>query len=471
MRLDAGEAPPVAPSPLMPYDLHDTIAAIASAPIGAARGVIRLSGSGTIACVGQCFTPDDGAELHPCERRRYAGTIAVACPGRREPLPVPGHLFLWPDQRSYTRQPSAEWHMIGSPPLVAAALQEFCRHGARPAQPGEFTLRAFLAGRIDLIQAEGVLGIVDARTRGDLDDALDQLAGGLSRPLHALREDLLMVLAELEAGLDFADEPIEFIDRDALRDRLAAGETAVAATLAQLDLRERADGGPRAVLVGHPNAGKSSLFNALVERYGEGASPKSIVSPIPGATRDYVSALIEIDGLTCLLVDSAGEEAAARAPLAAAIQNAAAAQRRRAELQIHCIDATTSKDGFALVPRENALHIFTKSDLATSPSAEWPLACSSKTSSGLDDLARELRRRLASAQGEGAAAATAARCSGGLTEARRALVAAAQLIPSGHDELLAAEIRAALDALGDVVGAVSADDVLDRVFSQFCIGK
>jgi tRNA modification GTPase len=455
----------------MPYDLHDTIAAIATAAAGAARGVIRLSGPESFACVAQCFTPDNGFALHARERRRYSGTVAVTCPGRREPLSVPGHLFLWPDQRSYTRQPSAEWHMIGSPPLLAAALQEFCRHGARPAQPGEFTLRAFLAGRIDLIQAEGVLGIVDARTRGDLDDALDQLAGGLSRPLHALREDLLLVLAELEAGLDFADERIEFIERDVLRDRLAAGETAITATLGQLDLRERVDGAPRAVLVGLPNAGKSSLFNALVERYGEHAAARSIVSPTPGATRDYVSALIHLDGLSCLLVDSAGEEAATRAPLDAVVQNAAAAERRRAELQIDCVDATTAKDG-ASMPRESALHIITKSDLATSPSPERPLACSSKTGAGLDELACELRRRLASIQGEGAAAAaTAARCIASLNEARRALVAAAELLPSGHDELLAAEIRAALDALGDVVGAVCADDVLDRVFSQFCIGK
>ncbi len=454
----------------MPYDLHDTIAAIASAAAGAARGVIRLSGSDTAACIAKCVAADDGAELHLRERRRYGGTIAVTCPGHRPPRLLHGHLFLWPDNRSYTRQPSAEWHMIGSPPLVAAALQEFCRHGARPAQPGEFTLRAFLAGRIDLIQAEGVLGIVDARSRTDLDGALDQLAGGLSRPLHALRETLLSVLAELEAGLDFADEPIEFIGRDALRTRLAAGEAAIAATLAQLNCRERAEGAPRVVLAGKPNAGKSSMFNALVQRHGKGAAVPSIISPTPGATRDFVSALIEIDGLECVLVDSAGEDPTARAPLDVAVQGASTLQRREADLRVHCIDATAcSVDAGA--SQENELRIITRCDLAPAPAAGAPLACSSKTGAGLDQLAAELRYRLASSRGEGAAAATAARCTAGLRETRRALTAAAELVSAGHDELLAAEIRAALDALGDVVGAVCADDVLDRVFSQFCIGK
>src|SRR5207248_7990151 len=124
---------------------------------------------------------------------------------------VPLVLYLWPTGRSYTRQPSAELHLPGSPPILEAALAAVCQAGARLARPGEFTLRAFLAGRLDLTQAEAVLGVIEAQCRHELDAALGQLAGGLARPLTALREQLLDLLAQLEAGLDFVDEDIEFI--------------------------------------------------------------------------------------------------------------------------------------------------------------------------------------------------------------------------------------------------------------------
>ena len=183
--------------------LDDTIAAIASPPGGGARGIVRLSGPGLRACLEECFRPSPPAPLATLTRPT---AVPGLCWLRGLAAPLPGELFLWPGKRSYTGQPVAEIHTLGSPPLVEALLRTVCAAGARLAEPGEFTLRAFLAGRIDLTQAEAVLGVIDAADPGQLRAALVQLAGGLARPLHRLRDELLDLLADLEANLDFAEE-------------------------------------------------------------------------------------------------------------------------------------------------------------------------------------------------------------------------------------------------------------------------
>lgn len=452
----------------MPYDLGDTIAAIASAPGGAARGIVRLTGPQAVECLRSCFESTDATPVQGQAARRWPGAVRVADDNRGPSLVVPGHAFVWPGPSSFTRQPSVEFHTLGCDALLTAVLDEFCRRGARPAEPGEFTLRAFLAGRIDLTQAEAVLGVVDAHSRADLDRALDQLAGGLSRPLHELRAQLLAVLAELEAGLDFADEPLEFISREAVRDRIAAGRRVVAATLDQFSGRDRPGGLPRVALVGPPNAGKSSLFNALVARFGLDPAVRSLVAPQPGATRDYVTARLVVDGLPCELVDVAGEDAAVDDPIAQAAQHAAARQRRDADLRLVCREAGRAQQEQATTLAAVVVH--TKCDLdPQAPAFAGAIRCSSVTGEGLDALAAEIRSRIA--QSTGPVAATANRCLNSLHTAASALAAAEELADGGSDELLAAEIRAALNAVGEVVGAVCADDVLDRVFSQFCIGK
>ena len=196
------------------------------------------------------------------------GRVAVepspAPPYKGEEMSVPCDLFLWPTDRSYTREPVAELHTIGSPPLLQAALAAVCRAGARLAEPGEFTLRAFLAGRIDLTQAEAVLGVIDAARRNELDAALAQLAGGLARPLHQLRDDLLQLLAELEAGLDFVEEDIRFISQQEVARTAASGSELLEDVAKQMTSRLHGESFPQVALVGPPNAGKSSLFNAMV---------------------------------------------------------------------------------------------------------------------------------------------------------------------------------------------------------------
>ena len=216
-----------------------------------------MSGPDALRFATAAFTATE--PVRPHERRCYAGAIHL--PGIAATLP--GDLHVWPAPHTYTGQHVAELHTIGCPPLVGLLIAELLKAGARAARPGEFTLRAFLAGKLDLTRAEAVLGVIDAGTRDELKQALAQLAGGVARPLQELRGELLDLLADLEAGLDFAEEDIHFISTEDQLRRLGKGLALL--TLLAKQLEQRALGGRafRVVLAGRPNAGKSSLFNAL----------------------------------------------------------------------------------------------------------------------------------------------------------------------------------------------------------------
>lgn len=450
--------------------LSDTIAAIASPPGGAWRGILRVSGEQCADCLEACLTPDLMA-THSLRALRVATVLTSRL---RLPSPLgdlPAEIYFWPTERSYTRQPCAEIHTIGSPPLLAAALAALLSAGARLAQPGEFTLRAFLAGRIDLTQAEAVLGVIDARGEQDLRIALSQLAGGLADPLNQLRDRLLNLLAHLEAGLDFVDEDIEFISPAALQAELRIAADAVRALSEQFQSRGDSGAAPRVALVGLPNAGKSSLLNALV---GESAA---IVSPQPGTTRDYVARRIALAGVSCELVDTAGVDHAAGG-MEAAAQRLGAGQAEQAQLQLLCLDASRELLPWEVAqlrpPRPaNVILALTKCDAAIAfhgpPDA---LRTSSQTGQGINELRQAIAGRLQNIEDVGVASGASARCQESLAQAAAGLKRAeSAAIARVGEEIVAAEIRAALDDLGRVVGAVYTDDVLDRIFSRFCIGK
>jgi tRNA modification GTPase len=418
---------------------------------------------------------------------------------------------VWPGSRSYTREPVVELQMLGSPPLLDAILSALCRAGARLADAGEFTLRAFLAGRLDLTQAEAVLGVIDARGGEELDAALRQLAGGIAAPLKKLRHNLLQRLAELEVGLDFADEDIEFASREEILQQLNEASLLLDELVGQMASRHTMSGLPQVALVGAPNVGKSSLFNELVARGGARgvaggplANSSALVSPREGTTRDYLIARLSLDGVNFELVDTAGiveprtprdeywpQSSSEELQLGRLAQAFAAERRSSAAIRAHCIVASEydrapyldyQSHAEAPQPASDIL-VLTKCDLLDEPLpfvadatiAIPVIATSSVTGEGVEELCAVLRDLLTNAhfaEPGKTVAATAERCRESIRLADVALRAACDIVQAeGGSELVTVEIRAALDELGKVVGAVYTEDLLDRIFSTFCIGK
>ena len=374
----------------MTYCVDDTIAAIASAPGGAVRGIIRMSGPRTLFCLSCCFHPADQTDLTQVRQARVVtGTIQLA-----DPIgDLPCELYFWPHARSYTRQISAELHTLGSPPLLDAALQTLCQHGVRLAHPGEFTMRAFLAGRLDLTQAEAVLGVIDAQDARTLEVALSQLAGGLAGPLHQLRSDLIDLLADLEASLDFVDEDLEFVSAHETSRRLYAAIEVIQQVLHQIHSRGLATREPRVVLRGWPNVGKSSLINALA------GDDVAIVSHEAGTTRDYVTRGFQWSGVTGLLVDTAGvEELRPLDPLSIEAQRAGQSQHRQADLELLCLDATRALNDWerrqlAASPATTRLVVWTKIDkgLPSKPLVPAEVETSACSGQGIEQLRSRIR--------------------------------------------------------------------------------
>jgi len=400
------------------YDIGDTIAAIASAPGGAFRGVVRLSGPDVIRCLVGCFQPHVRTDLRRVRRAQVIrGRLRVVGAVGAVP-PLPCQLYLWPTSRSYTRQPVAELHTLGSPPLLDAVLRTLCAAGARLAEPGEFTLRAFLAGRIDLTQAEAVLGVIDAADPRQLDGALAQLAGGVARPIATLREELLELLAHIEAGLDFVEEDIAFVSEQEVQRRLAAAADCAAGLARQMAERGLAGTNVRVVLTGQPNVGKSSLLNALAGR------AVALTSHQPGTTRDTVSARLDLDGLECELIDTAGlsVDAPADGPERAA-RALARTERDRALVQVFCVDAgrplsNWERAQLAANATCTRLVVLTKADRPRATDLGRPaIATSSRTLRGIGQLRQCLRQAVAQRRDRDewavtgpVVAATAARC-------------------------------------------------------------
>lgn len=435
--------------------------------------MIRLSGD-DVRDVGRRVVQldDPSAWVESGAPRRYCGRASL--PGVSAALPV--EVWYWPSARSYTQQPSLELHCVGAPPLVDALLGLLFAHGARPARAGEFTLRAFLSHRLDLIQAEAVLGVIDAADDVQLSAALAQLAGGLSQRIASLQETLLIDLADLEAGLDFVDENLEFIDRGELDGRLVAAQATVSDLLVQAERRLQPAVLHRVVLAGLPNAGKSTLFNALLGRAA------AIVSAERGTTRDWLRAEVEWSGCSIELCDTAGQEDSLDG-VGAAARVATEAQRGQASLVAWCsaadlspaeaeVDAEARANCAAAV--RALVHVITKCDVRCGRAASDALFVSAQTGAGLSEF-RERIVRMLDARGPHVGellGSTAARCRDSLRNVHAALHRAATLLAAaGGDELIAIELRAALEQTGQIAGQATTDDLLDRVFSRFCIGK
>lgn len=442
--------------------LDDTIVALSSAPGPGLRAIIRLSGREAIHIVATLMP---GLEIDPLRSRQIA-LNHLKLPNISSPLPADIYVFRAPN--TYTGQDLVEIHTISCMPLIELTLAELLSAGARAAGPGEFTMRGFLAGKLDLTRAEAVHAVIEAAGPDQLKPALAQLAGGIARPLDTLRDDLLNLLADIEAGLDFTDEDLTFVEQPQLLARLAKALAQV--TLVGKQLGDRGASGPtfRVVLAGPPNAGKSSLFNALVGR------DSALVSPIAGTTRDYLEASLVLDDVAIHLIDTAGLGDPQDA-IDLAAQTLGRDRQIAADLILWCQSVDQERSSFAEAgdPGRGTgavlMEIATKADLAAQ--AKDDLGVSVVTGKNLDRLKRLLADAARSHLARGLAPSLT-RCRHHVERSLEHLRRAHGLALDGDPaELLALELRLALDELGAIVGAVYTNDLLDRVFSRFCIGK
>jgi tRNA modification GTPase len=430
----------------------DTIFAPASGHGRAAVAVIRLSGPASRAVL------EGMAGGLPPPRRLSLRILVDPDGGER----LDQALVAWlPGPHSFTGEDQAELHLHGGLAVRAAVLGALARFpGCRPAEPGEFTRRAFLAGRMDLSAVEGLADLVDAETEAQRRQALRQLEGRLGGLVEAWRERLVRTLALLEAALDFSDEG----DVPAALEEQAGGEIAALRgelhrALADAHRGERLREGFFVVLAGPPNAGKSTLLNALARR------DVAIVSEIPGTTRDAIEVRCDLSGLPVTFVDTAGLRETADP-----VERAGVARTRAHVEGADLVLWLVPSDGAP--PAEHGgggLRVGTKADLGAPPS-DVDLAMSATTGAGLpgllDRVAAEAERALA-----GDAVVTRARHRGALERAAQALDRSEGALAAGHLELAAEDVRLALRALGEITGRVDVEDVLDRLFATFCIGK
>jgi len=368
--------------------------------------------------------------------------------------------------RSFTGNDLVELTLHGSAVLVEEVIRCAINLGARLAEPGEFTERAVLNGKMDLVQAESIGDLINARTSLQARLSLANLEGALSRKAAAIRESLLHVISRLEAALDFSEEGYEFISRG---DARAAIERAIADADALIETYRRGRAtrtGLNAVILGRPNAGKSTLLNRLV------GSDRAIVTPVPGTTRDIVRETIEIGGLPVTLADTAGLRASDDAVESIGVERA----RRAAEsgdLILYLIDAAagmTDEDRKELERWPDAWIVYTKIDLEPAPANAMGISVAAER--GVDDLLARLdaqvRERFAAPEGS----LVNERQRQAVAECGEALRAALASIDAGHDEqIVVVDLYRAATAMGLLTGAITREEIFDEIFSKFCIGK
>lgn len=460
------------------YETSDTIVAISSPPGPAGRIIIRLSGPKAFAAVSSILPPDAKTTqrrgLDPCNLQVEPG------------LEVPAFVYRFPEPKSYTGDDVAELHLLSNSSVAGRIYNRLLIAGARPAGPGEFTARAYLNGRMDLPQAEAVAEIVASSNRLQLAAAQRLLAGRLEKSISAVREELLELITLLEAGLDFSGEDIEFISPDEaalrlenLRAQLSAIENNPVSDEATLDL-------PAVGIAGLPNAGKSSLLNALLGR------PRSIVSPQAATTRDVLTGVMHLEGTSCVLFDCAGLGLQPADALDELGRRAALEALKTAETVVFCADVTKKhwNEDLSLLeisPHRDYILAATKCDLLDETELQVRLkamaklfraeiiATSTRTGHGLPHLRDAVDKRLqlarAGATESAEHIALTRRHRDAVGRAKAALTDAGRALAGGEDEAASMLLRLARQALGTIETEQLDEQVLQRIFSRFCIGK
>ncbi|ADV66462.1 tRNA uridine-5-carboxymethylaminomethyl(34) synthesis GTPase MnmE [Deinococcus maricopensis] len=433
--------------------LEDTIAAISTAPGAGGIGVVRVSGEDALRVADAMFAGRRAPGRTPGGRFLYGRVLDASGDVVDESLAL---VFRAP--HSYTGEDVVEFQTHGSPAVLNRVLARALEAGARPAKPGEFTLRAYVNGRLDLAQAEAVLSLVNAQTDTARRQATLGLTGALANRVALIQSRVTRVLAAVQAMLDYPEEGVPEEDRET---PLALAAQDLEALIASSRAGQLATRGARLALIGRPNAGKSSLLNALL------GYERSIVTPVAGTTRDYLEAQLELAGVPITLVDTAGLRDTDDAIEAAGVRQAVALAGG-ADLILHLEDGSSPREDAALdTPADRTLHVRTKADLPPAWADAATLPVSAVTGAGLPALREAIRARLLGDAARGEAWLTTERQG---DAARRALghVQAARALP---DELATLELEEALRALNDLTGRDVTEDVVDAVFRNFCVGK
>jgi tRNA modification GTPase len=470
--------------------LEDTICAIATPAGEGGIGIVRLSGAEAVAVGDRVVRLRSGRRLasvgshtvHLADVRLPSSLQACGpqtSPAGVEPKDVCDEALVvfMKAPRSYTGEDVVEIQSHGGDLVLSLVCRACLAAGARMAAPGEFTMRAFLNGRLDLSQAEAVLDTIRSKSAASLTAAQRQLRGELAREVEAARAALLRLLSQLEAGIDFAGEDIELLKRPELLeaiDKVIALVQRLGATAREGRLLRE---GARVVIAGRPNVGKSSLLNRLLKE------DRAIVTSVPGTTRDVIEEAIDLDGVIIQLVDTAGIRETEDPLEREGIRRSRSAQKD-ADLQVIVIDGSlpVAEDDLRLIEDAAAgkyVVAVNKTDLGMEVDASAVrsgscVAISAKTGEGIDRLRMVIRSQLVGggAESTDGVMITNVRHQAALQRAREALDQAQASVTAGMaDELVAVDVRAAADALGEITGTITTDEILQQIFSTFCVGK
>ena len=428
---------------------------------GGAIAVVRASGEGVIECCDKIFRgrrPLTDARSHTL----HYGTIVD---GERVVDDVLVAVFRSP--HSYTGEDAVEVSLHGSQYIVSEVVRLFCSAGARLAAAGEFSARALAAGRIDLSQAEAVSDLIAADSRASHTIAATQMRGGYSALLDSLREQLVNITALLELELDFSEEDVEFADREQLRSMLRSTDEIVVRLMESFRVGNAIREGVNVAIVGAPNVGKSTLLNRLV------GDDRAMVSDIAGTTRDTIEESVVIDDIRFRFVDTAGLHTTDDVLERMGIERTEQAIRR-AQIVVHVTEPSTALSALPELSAEQTLiRVVNKMDTTPLRDVEGALYISARDNEGIDALRTALRQTV-STDGvyRGDVVVSNLRHFEALSRAHTDIAAASDALQSGiSSELLAEDIRSAISALAEITGAVTNDDILQTIFSRFCIGK
>lgn len=458
--------------------MEETIVAVATGRGGAGIGIVRLSGAEAVSIAERIFRPRRGGSVR--EMRSYTARYGrIVDPVSGEPIDE-AVLLLMRAPASYTREDVVEIQCHGGSVVLQRVLDAVLQAGARPAEPGEFTRRAFLNGRIDLAQAEAVADLVGSRSEAARQAALQQLGGALSRQIEEIRQGLLDRQVHLEAVLDFPEDEIDDLDRRDFVPGIRKMESLLEEMLGTFERGRVLRDGLRTAIIGKPNVGKSSLLNALAGR------EKAIVTPLPGTTRDVVEEQLNVGGVTLVLQDTAGLHETEDPVERLGIERSRAAIQD-ADLVLWVLDDTrdwdeTDEGLLAEIPLDRTLAVINKIDTGSRRLDRERIKerfdgrmyeVSALAGTGLNRLTEAVREAAHFSGGpDEAPLITHARHRDAIARGLERLEAARLAADRGEpEEILAFELRQAAEALGEVTGRTATEEILDEIFSRFCIGK